>query len=69
MTTTRIISEESLNKVLGVNQRLEPSQWDAIKNKLRELGNDELSEFSSLMNPVIKMLSKQVLLERRAIKL
>lgn len=66
---TRILTEQNLNLVLNENTRLEPSQFDAIKDKMRKLGNEELKQFMALTNPVIKFLSKSILFERNAIKL
>ena len=67
--TTRILSEQNLNVVLNENTKLEPSQFEAIKDKMRKLGNEELKEFMALTNPVIKYLSKSILFERNAIKI
>ena len=66
---TRIMAEQNLNIVLNENTRLEPSQFEAIKNKMRELGNEELKQLMALTNPVVKFLSKTILFERNAIKL
>ena len=66
---TRILTEQNLNLVLNENTRLEPSQFEAIKDKMRELGNEELRQFMALTNPVIKFLSKSILFERNAIKI
>ena len=66
---TRILTEQNLNLVLNENTRLEPSQFEAIKDKMRELGNEELRQFMTLTNPVIKFLSKSILFERNAIKI
>ena len=67
--TTRILSEENLNLVLNENTKLEPSQFEEIKNKMRQLGNDELRQFFMLNNPIVKYLSKSILFERNAIKI
>ena len=66
---TRILTEQNLNLILNENTRLEPSQFEAIKDKMRELGNEELRQFMALTNPVIKFLSKSILFERNAIKI
>ena len=66
---TRILTEQNLNLILNENTRLEPSQFEAIKDKMRELGNEELRQFMTLTNPVIKFLSKSILFERNAIKI
>ena len=66
--TSRIMSEAKLNDVLAEDTRLEPHQWDQIKQKMKDLVNEELRQFASLNNPTIKMLAKMVLLERNAIK-
>lgn len=62
--TTRILTEQNLNLVLNENTRLEPSQFEAIKNKMRQLDNDELKQFAILINPVVKYLAKSILFER-----
>lgn len=64
---TRILSEQNLNLVLNENTKLEPSQFEAIKNKMRELGNEELKQFTNLINPVVKYIAKSILVERNAI--
>ena len=66
---TRILSEKNLNLVLNENTKLEPNQFEEIKNKMRQLGNDELRQFALLNNPVIKFLSKSILFERDAIRI
>jgi hypothetical protein len=64
---TRILSEQNLNLVLNQNTKLESSQFESIKNKMRELGNEELKQFANLINPVVKYLAKSILVERNAI--
>jgi hypothetical protein len=62
---TRILSEQNLNLVLNENTRLKTSQFEAIKNKMRELGNEELKQFAELNNLVVRYLAQSILFERR----
>lgn len=64
-----ILSEKRFNEIINAETILQAEEWDQLKSKLQLLDNNQLREFVKSTNNVLRLFSKMILSERKAIKL